>query len=84
MKIPTVEIGIMRSQWAIGGKKYLALCIDDIRYGPDAGPWEVVETFKVDAHELINAAQEVISQSECQSPSENGSEHDDSYHDPRL
>ena len=51
----------MQSQWAIGGTKYMALAIDDRRHGPDAGPWETIQSFSVDADELIKAAKKAKS-----------------------
>lgn len=47
-----VTIELMRSQWKIGGKYYMALCIDGKRHGPEAGPWNIIQTFKVDADDL--------------------------------
>lgn len=55
-----VTIELLRSQWKIGGKYYRALCIDGTRHGPDAGPWQVLYTFKVDAAELKEAAERAL------------------------
>lgn len=64
MSNPTVTIELMRSQWKIGGKYYRALCIDGIRHGPDAGPWKVIQTFKVDAAELRKVAETALGPSQ--------------------
>lgn len=56
----TVSIELMRSQWKIGGKYYMALGIDGKRHGPDAGPWRTIQTFKVDAAELREVAEKAL------------------------
>lgn len=48
----TIKIDIMRSLWNIGGRYHYALAIDGKRYGPDAGPWKVLETVTIDVEEL--------------------------------
>ena len=35
---------------------YWALCINNIRYGPDAGPWKVVATFNIKESEFFSMA----------------------------
>lgn len=47
-----LTIELMRSQRKIGGKYYLALGIDGLRHGPDAGPWHTIQEFRVDAGDL--------------------------------
>jgi len=55
---PKVTIEVMQSQF---DPKYYALSIDDIRHGPDAGPWSIIHTFKVDAQKLKDATEAALS-----------------------
>lgn len=62
MSKPTLKIEVMESTMIrdSNGEKYIALCIDDIRHGPDAGPWAVVQSISVDAAELKSAADKAL------------------------
>jgi len=50
-----VSVELMQSQMKIGGKHYLALGINGKRHGPDAGPWDVIQTFSVPIDDLREA-----------------------------
>lgn len=44
-----IDIEVMQSTY---DSKYRALSVDGIRCGPDAGPWRVVDTFRVSVDTL--------------------------------
>lgn len=57
-----VKIELMESNMITdsNGETYKALAIDDTRYGPDAGPWDIVQTFSVDAAALKEVAEKAL------------------------
>lgn len=57
---PTVLIEIMRGSY----HGMLALSIDDTRHGPDAGPWEIIGSIRVDAGELLRVVNSVLADTE--------------------
>lgn len=58
---PTVKVEVLRSHLKdSNGEPYYALAIDDMRHGPDAGPWTVIHTFRIDALSLKDSAKFAI------------------------
>lgn len=47
------KVEILQSTWEFNGRHPLAISINDVRYGPDAGPWNVVLTTYISVDELI-------------------------------
>jgi len=50
-----IKIEVMQSTW---DDKCWALSIDDLRCGPDAGPWEVMRSFSVPVADIERVLRE--------------------------